>query len=190
MAASQNPLLGWPEIYGFSIYGPGPAYVVHVEPDSISATAGIRVGDRIIEIDGRDVTTLSAEAIKLIAKNGKSNPPAISVQSYCKEIELVPDLSIVKSSGANPFGMSVRGDMPVLVEHAIEPSPAHAAGMRTGNALIQFYSILLQSGRVSHNTITQILLFLLLLLLLLLLTIIIISFCCMLLLRRHYSRNE
>jgi S1-C subfamily serine protease len=140
--ATSNPLVSWPELYGFYIYGSGPTYVVYVEPDSISATAGIRVGDRIIEIDSRDVTNLSAEAIKLIARNGKNNPPAISVQSYSKEVELVPNLSIVKSTGANPFGMNVRGDMPTLVEYVHEGGPAHVAGIRAGNAAINHSTVL------------------------------------------------
>ena len=42
--------LQWPELYGFWIYGPGPSYVIYVEPGSISETAGIRVGDRIVEL--------------------------------------------------------------------------------------------------------------------------------------------
>jgi S1-C subfamily serine protease len=121
---TTNDSLQWPELYGFWIYGNGPSFVIWVEPASISETAGIRIGDRVVELDNRDVSRMSAHAIKYMARTSKSNPPAISVQSFSQEVELSPD----PISGS--LGLIVRGDMPVVVESVTPNSPAWLAGIR------------------------------------------------------------
>lgn len=121
---SSSSALQWPELYGFWIYGNGPSFVIHVEPGSISETAGIRTGDRIVELDNRDVSRMSDHAIKYMARTSKTNPPAISVQSFSQEGELSPD------SISGSLGLVVRGDMPVVVESVEPNSPAWLAGIR------------------------------------------------------------
>ncbi len=120
-SSSSSSPLKWPELYGFWIYGLGPSYVIYVEPGSISEKAGIRVGDRIVELDNRDVSRMSADAVRFVARNAKQNPPAISVQSFLQEADLTP---------APTVGMSVRGDMPVLVDSVDPAGPAWTAGIR------------------------------------------------------------
>lgn len=133
--------LRWPELYGFWIYGHGPTYVIYVEPGSISETAGIRAGDRIVELDNNDVSRLAAPAIKYMAHNSKNNPPAISVQSFLQEAQLAA------SGERQPmmFGLRVRGDMPVLVDSVEVNSSAWNAGIRASLSLlfhVFFYFVL------------------------------------------------
>ena len=125
--------LKWPELYGFSIYGHGPSFVIYVEPTSVAETAGIKVGDKIIEIDNQDVSFESANFIKNLANNSKKTPPAISVQAYSKEVELVSNNSFPgKKIVNNGFGLTISGDLPVLVDECFENSPAYLAGIRKG----------------------------------------------------------
>jgi len=129
-----NINLKWPELYGFSIYGPGPSFVIYVEPTSIAEAAGIKIGDRIIEIDNNDVSFKSSSYIKEIANNSKKTLPAISVQTYCKEVELIANSTFLgKKIGMNSFGLSISGDMPVIVNECVQNSPAYLAGIRNGN---------------------------------------------------------
>lgn len=133
MASGRESVLQWPEMYGFYIYGSGPTFIIYVEPTSIAEQAGIRVGDRIIELDSVDVSTKASGVIKNMARVSKNNPPAISVQSYCQQVELIAnDRFFSKPLGMNGFGFTVKGDLPVLVDQVYENSPAYVAGMRTG----------------------------------------------------------
>lgn len=122
---SEMSSLQWPELYGFWIYGSGPSYVIYVEPGSISETAGIRVGDRIVELDNKDVSKLAAQTIKYMARSSKNNPPAISVQSFLQEAELAASPTFTGG-----LGFSVRGDMPVVVDTVEPNSSAWNAGIR------------------------------------------------------------
>jgi len=58
----------WPEAYGFTTTsGKGPCYVISVERGSSAHRAGICPGDQIVELDGRNVTEMSADAIRTLA---------------------------------------------------------------------------------------------------------------------------
>ena len=140
MASGRESVLQWPEMYGFYIYGSRPTFIIYVEPTSIAEQAGIRVGDRIIELDGVDVSTRGSSVIKNMARASKNSPPAISVQSYCQQVELIAnDRFFSKPLGMNGFGFTVGGDLPVLVEQVYENSPAYVAGMRTGEYFCYFW---------------------------------------------------
>ena len=137
MASGRESVLQWPEMYGFYIHGDGPTFIVYVEPTSIAEQAGIRIGDRIIELDNVDVSTKASGAIKSMARASKNSPPAISVQAYCQQVELVAnDRFFSKPLGLNGFGFTVKGDLPVLVDQVSENSPAYQAGLRIGKFLL------------------------------------------------------
>lgn len=133
-SSSTSGSLQWPELYGFWIYGNGPTYVIYVEPGSISETAGIRAGDRIVELDNNDVSRLASQTIKYMARSSKNNPPAISVQSFLQECQLTG------GSGERNFGLRIRGDMPVLVDTVENNSTAWNAGIRPSKMIFFFYN--------------------------------------------------
>lgn len=153
-AATSTPSLLWPELYGFTIYGNGPTYVIYVEPSSISDLAGIRAGDRIIEIDSQDVSKLSANIIKYIARNSKNAPPNLSVQSATKIIDLLPDQ---KLNRLNSFGFTVKNNLldgdskylenlPVVVDQIVESCQAYQQGLRPGDVIIEINSKRIKSS--------------------------------------------
>jgi hypothetical protein len=133
MNETQHAKKLWPEMYGFYIYGNGPTYVIYVENASISDIAGIRVGDRIIELDNQDVSNQPSHILKYIARNSRNNPPSISVQSCSQLVELIPDNNLLKTRGMNAYGFTIKGDMPILVDQIVENCLAYFAGMRPGN---------------------------------------------------------
>lgn len=120
------PKLYWPELFGFTIYGNGPTFVIYVKPGSVADIAGLKCGDRIIEIDEQHVSNLSSGVVKFMARNSKRVPPSISVQSCSLEIEIVPNKKL------NSYGFTVVGDLPVFVDSINEAGPAYVAGLRQG----------------------------------------------------------
>ena len=126
----------WPELYGFQIYGDGPSYVILVEQGSIADSAGLRVGDRIIELDNIDVSKQSASIIKQIATKSKNIPPPISVQSFCQQADLISSRSFSGANKTNEFGLTVRDHIPIIVDHVVDNSPAYMAGLRAGSCYL------------------------------------------------------
>ena len=151
---SSASALSWPELYGFYIFGNGPAYIIYVEPSSVSDQAGIHAGDRIVEVDHQDVSKLSANIIKYMARNSKQNPPPISVQSAQKTLTLTPDRK--SNRQLNLFGFTVRGqslmndklvhNIPVTVDQIVEGCQAYAAGLRPGDILTQVNDVRVRSS--------------------------------------------
>lgn len=133
MSESSLALHEWPEKYGFWIYGNGPTFVIDVEPRSISAKAGIRVGDCIVELDNLDVTKDSAATLRIIAQKAKRKPPPISVQGVTKLFKMKPIRNLTNSSFLSTYGFSIKGDSPVLIDHVIVSSVAYRTGLREGN---------------------------------------------------------
>jgi S1-C subfamily serine protease len=124
--------LNWPELYGFYIYGNESTYVIHVEPNSLAESAGIRPGDKIIELDGDNVSEKPSNLLREIALKSKSCPPAISVQAASHKIEILPS----KICKHNFFGFTVKGDLPILVDQICSNGPAYLAGLRSGDIII------------------------------------------------------
>lgn len=140
----------WPELYGFWVYGEGPTYVVRVAQSSIAEAAGIRVGDRIIEIDSENVADKSAQYIKECAKRSKNKPPPISVQAHVQEANLIYD------SRFEAFGVSIRSlndGLPVaLVDRVVKNSPADLTGIRKSYLTIYLAYILYLISNIFKTT--------------------------------------
>ena len=71
----------WPESFGFTIHGDGPTYVIGVKRSGLAHPAGVSPGDQVLELDGHDVSDMSAEAIKKLAYHSRNIPPTIG-KSY------------------------------------------------------------------------------------------------------------
>jgi hypothetical protein len=146
----------WPESYGFSIYGNGPSYVIWVDEGSISDTAGIKVGDKIVQIDGQDMSKQSADAIIDMVHNSKKSSPPVSVQHAAEIIDLYSDLSLCHSSkNPNPFGLYVKGDRPVKIDQVTENSPASYAGIASGDILVEINGQQVQNSDLVRNFINS-----------------------------------
>ena len=77
----------WPESYGFTIYGNGPSFVVSVQANSIAHEADIRAGDQLVEFDSHDVSRMSSDAIKILAKSSSSVSPSLSIVSRLQHVK-------------------------------------------------------------------------------------------------------
>lgn len=78
-AAAQPEILAGGDAIGISLQADG-VYVdsFSLDPDSPARQAGIRIGDRIVEIDGQDVSTAQSISALINAANG--NPVTLDVE--------------------------------------------------------------------------------------------------------------
>ena len=125
----------WPEKYGFYIHGDGPTFVYRVDPHSVSEKAGVKVGDCIIELEHRDVSLLSANDIKQIAKHSKRSPPPLSVQSCLKTIVLTKKSTDLVKKKSTLFDLKFQGKHPVEIGKIAETSEAYLVGIRPGETI-------------------------------------------------------
>ena len=156
MSESSLGLYEWPEQYGFWIYGNGPTFVIDVEPTSISAKAGIRVGDCIVELDNQDVTKDSATTLRTIAQKAKKKPPPISVKGVTKLFKMKPQRNLKNSSFLSTYGFSIKGESPVLIDHVIVSSVAYRAGLRQGDAIVKINNITIKDQKTLVAVLSEI----------------------------------
>lgn len=120
----------WPEAFGFVIGGDAPSYIISVLPSSHAHNAGLQPGDQLVELHNQNVTQLTAHAIKSLAKQCPSIPPAIVVVSCVKTCEFSRDKN-------GRYGMTLIGGGPVYVEVVEAQSPAARAGMKAGDMVLE-----------------------------------------------------
>ncbi|ELU10762.1 hypothetical protein CAPTEDRAFT_223619 [Capitella teleta] len=122
--------MDWPECCGFSIAGDGPTYVIWVEKDSVAYSAGVCLGDQLIELDGHNVREMSSESIATLARHCKSNPPTLGVVARLQQVELT-------ATRKWSFGLVLRGSRPPQVDAVDPPGPAYQAGIRPDDMVLQ-----------------------------------------------------
>ena len=120
----------WPKSFGFEIYGNGPSYVVSVQKGSMADKSGLRPGDQLLELNGRDVTAMSQHQIRALAKPRAFKPPDIKVVSCLQTMEIAPELPV-------GYGFSVVGENPVTVGSVEYGGSAFRAGLRIGEIIYQ-----------------------------------------------------
>lgn len=128
MTLSKMPLrssVKWPKSFGFEIYGRGPCFVLSVEKDSIAYDSGLQPGDQLLELDNQDVTNMSSEAIKTLAKHSRTQPPTLGVVSRLLHVDVV-------GTKAMGLGFMIRDQFPVIVSAVEKGGPAESAGIRIG----------------------------------------------------------
>ena len=120
---------GWPESFGFSIAGDAPVVVVSVLQNSVAESAGLHVGDQILEINDKNVQGLSKEQVTLVARRSNRVPPSLAVISRIRTFRL--------QRRRQGYGLTLRGSRPVHVESVAKNSPAYEAGICPGDMVIQ-----------------------------------------------------
>lgn len=113
-------------------YEQAPPVVGSVTPGSPAARAGIRPGDRIVSIEGREVPTWERVFMQVMPRAGREIEVVIERQGERRVLGIVPDAQ-------TRFEM---GDIGVLPEmhpqiRAVTPaSPAERAGLRAGDTIL------------------------------------------------------
>ncbi|XP_033122090.1 uncharacterized protein LOC117121094 isoform X4 [Anneissia japonica] len=142
-ARLRQPLLmpvnnsNWPESFGFSIGGDAPSYITHVKKGSHAQLAGLQGGDQLVELHNHNVTQMSAEGIKALARQCPNVPPSIVVVSCVRQCDVVRDPD-------GRYGMTLIGGGPVYVEIVETNSPAHFAGLKTGDMVLEINGTLIK----------------------------------------------
>lgn len=79
---------GWPEEFGFQIGGNGPSYILTVEEGSSAHLSGLQPGDQVLEIEGQNVSSLSAQEVVALAQSQRNIPPSIGVVSRIEQVRI------------------------------------------------------------------------------------------------------
>ncbi|XP_016126061.1 delphilin isoform X4 [Sinocyclocheilus grahami] len=125
---------GWPEEFGFQIGGNGPSYILTVEDGSSAYLSGLQPGDQVLEIEGQNVSSLSAQEVIALAQSHRNIPPSIGVVSRIQQMDITPGPD-------GRFGFTIVGDCPLLVEDCSPCSPAGRSGLRAGDYVMEVNGI-------------------------------------------------
>ncbi|XP_042623408.1 delphilin-like isoform X4 [Cyprinus carpio] len=125
---------GWPEEFGFQIGGNGPSYILTVEEGSSAHLSGLQPGDQVLEIEGQNVSSLSAQEVIALAQSHRNIPPSIGVVSRIQQVDIIPGPD-------GRFGFTIVGDCPLLVEDCSTCSPAGRSGLRAGDYVMEVNGI-------------------------------------------------
>ena len=109
-----------------------PPVVGSFAPDSVAQKAGVRIGDRIIAVDGRNVDTWEQFFLTVMAKPKREIALAIDRQGTPTNVDVVSD-------SVGKFEMGEIGVLPVMhpVIAGLDPgSPAVEAGLRVGDVVM------------------------------------------------------
>lgn len=130
----------WPQKYGFKIVGNGPTFISSVEPNSEAAECGLVPGDRLMELDGHDISKLSADVLTILMKETNSHPPAVGIVPSVCHIYLTCD-------SPQRCGFSVTTKKPITVSHVEPTGIAFAAGLRKGDIILTVNNKLISNFR-------------------------------------------
>ena len=108
-----------------------------IEPESVAARAGLRAGDRIISVNGREVAGQRRFSAFLGGMGGRRVPVIIDRNGRKYTVQLTP----AESSQDGPWlGIYLQdneeGQEGAIVTHVYPASPAARAGLRTGDVVL------------------------------------------------------
>jgi regulator of sigma E protease len=135
----MNLLLAWIVLAGVLSQGATePLYLTSapvvgsVEEGSPAAGAGLRVGDRIVSVDGRNVDTWNALSIEVVTKAGRELAMVVEREGSQVNLRMTPTAVTRYEIGDIGIGPVVR---PQVV--GVNPgSPAERGGLRDGDVIL------------------------------------------------------
>jgi regulator of sigma E protease len=106
-------------------------------PSSPAATAGIEIGDRIVKVNGKDIST-KTELLDVVAKS-KGEPIVVEIRrgSMSKSLTVTPTTDARElPSGEEPLYSIGVEETPPLVTSVMHGSPASTAGFQAGDRVV------------------------------------------------------
>jgi regulator of sigma E protease len=106
-------------------------------PGSPAATAGMEIGDRVVKVNGKDIST-KTELLDAVAKS-KGQPISLEVRrdGQTKPLSVTPTLAPGEvAAGEEPLYTIGVEETPPLVTSVMHGSPASAAGFQAGDRVV------------------------------------------------------
>uniref|UniRef100_A0A671N1M3 PDZ domain-containing protein n=1 Tax=Sinocyclocheilus anshuiensis TaxID=1608454 RepID=A0A671N1M3_9TELE len=139
-----------------------------MEEGSSAHLSGLQPGDQVLEIEGQNVSSLSAQEVIALAQSQRNIPPSIGVVSRIQQVETNMNTSTYTAINSvlsitifticclhflaclqmdiipgpdGRFGFTIVGDCPLLVEDCSTCSPAGRSGLRAGDYVMEVNGI-------------------------------------------------
>ena len=156
----MNGVLAVGLLTGLYVYGTevpeflnGRAVVGIVEPNSPADKAGIKPGDQIISLDGKQNPNWQDVQSRVLTNPGRELPILVEHQGRRVETKVTPERKGRDESGYVGMGPLIR----TVVRRVTQGSPAEQAGIRAGDEIIRVNGMDLRtSGRSIQDTIQDI----------------------------------
>jgi regulator of sigma E protease len=129
------------------VLNPGGAVIGHVQPDSPAAKAGIRPGDKIVRLNGKDNPDWEEIITKEIEGAQRTLTVTIERNGHQFPVSLTPVLD--EKEGVGSAGWE--GQDEIQVASVNEGSPAAIAGLKKGDVLVKVDNIPIHS----HYTVPE-----------------------------------
>jgi regulator of sigma E protease len=114
------------------LFETAPAVIGAIAPGSAAAQAGLRVGDRIVRVGGRDVPTWDALNVEIVPKANQELSIEVDRQGQRVPLRVTP-------AGAGTFEIGDLGVRPILRPQFVRITPgdpADRAGLRRGDVVL------------------------------------------------------
>lgn len=114
------------------VYVSQPAVIGSVQPNSPAEQAGIRAGDRIVAINGREIPHWDALSLAVLPKARQEISVELEREGQRQTINVIPE-------SVDRYEMGSLGVLPVLRPEVLEVPPgrpAHAAGLQVGDVIV------------------------------------------------------
>ncbi len=126
-------LVAFPLAFGSGVSFPAPV-IGFVAPGSPAWEAGIEAKDRVLSINGKETYSFENLVVEVALAGGRSVVLEIERDGEVRHIEATPRFS--RPEGIYMLGFELAVSDALAVLDAPEGSPAHAAGLRSGDLLV------------------------------------------------------
>lgn len=113
-----------------------PLTIARVEPNSRAAQAGLRSGDRIVSVDGRQIAAVRQLQAYVSGQQGRWVPLVIERGGNQYSIQLGPGPSSDEGAWLGVYLQDSEGQQGAQVTSVYPASPAARAGIRTGDVIV------------------------------------------------------
>ncbi len=133
-------LLFWGLLYVKGVPYAEPV-LAEIAAGSAAANAGMRAGDRIIEVDGTKINDFDQINDLVLPNAGRAMLFVVERGGIQKRVQLTPGISREKDRFGNITEVGIFGAAPQFaarVETVVPKSPAQAAGLQSGDKILKF----------------------------------------------------
>ncbi|OGV57036.1 MAG: hypothetical protein A2017_17295 [Lentisphaerae bacterium GWF2_44_16] len=133
---TENPEMMPQEKLAYPFFRPRIPVILYPSAGSIAEKAGIKAGDEVVQVDGKDVLS-HEDFIKLMEMESGGRPLNITILRNGQKVQInnIIPIPVEKDKGVFRIGVIFSAKLPIAVIDIVKGSPADSAGLRRGDFL-------------------------------------------------------